>query len=239
MGLEHRHADAVRTAIGWLGVRHFHQSNSGGFVSRLRIMLGVCLTILTPVAKALDYCGELANAYGPFDYRTATAAQKHLVESAHFLPFIEQLQRGLTGSLGSEIDYTLRAFPNHPRALMAMMKLGMKENVRQPRGALWPVECYFDRAVRFAPDDPAVRTLYGVYLVKNGSREAAANELKLASDALEKTGGDANLNYNLGLAYFEMKDYDKALEQAKKAYALGFPLPGLRDKLKRVNKWEE
>jgi tetratricopeptide (TPR) repeat protein len=51
-------------------------------------------------------------------------------------------------------------------------------------------------------------------------------------------GDDLNVHYNLGLAYFELKDYDQALEHAKRAYALGHPLPGLRDKLKRAGKWE-
>jgi hypothetical protein len=45
--------------------------------------------------------------------------------------------------------------------------------------------------------------------------------------------------YNLGLAYVEIKRYPEALEAAHKAYALGFPLPGLRDRLKSVNAWKE
>lgn len=36
-----------------------------------------------------------------------------------------------------------------------------------------------------------------------------------------------------------MKQFEKSLESAQRAYALGFPLPGLRDKLKRADKWQE
>jgi hypothetical protein len=36
-----------------------------------------------------------------------------------------------------------------------------------------------------------------------------------------------------------MKQFDKSLESAHRAYALGFPLPGLREKLKRAGKWQE
>jgi tetratricopeptide (TPR) repeat protein len=81
--------------------------------------------------------------------------------------------------------------------------------------------------------------VYGIFLIKKGDRKGAESELQLAREGLEKLGGDPNLNYNLGLAYFDLGDYDKALEQAKTAYSLGFPLPGLRDKLKRANKWQE
>jgi len=43
----------------------------------------------------------------------------------------------------------------------------------------------------------------------------------------------------MGLIYFDLKDYDKALSFAHRAYGSGFPLPGLRDKLKKVGKWQE
>ena len=36
-----------------------------------------------------------------------------------------------------------------------------------------------------------------------------------------------------------MKNYDKALSQAHKAYSLGFERPGLRDQLKAAGKWSE
>jgi hypothetical protein len=48
-----------------------------------------------------------------------------------------------------------------------------------------------------------------------------------------------NTNYNIGLIYFDLKDYEKSLSFAQRAYGSGLPLPGLRDKLKRVGKWEE
>ena len=44
---------------------------------------------------------------------------------------------------------------------------------------------------------------------------------------------------DLGLAYADLKQYDKALESAHRAYGAGFPLPGLKNKLKRAGKWRE
>src|SRR5678816_4417104 len=65
-------------------------------------------------------CGPLANAYGPFDYRTdRTGTTLSIVEDNHFTPAVEQLISGITSSVGGEIDYTLRAFPNHHRALLS------------------------------------------------------------------------------------------------------------------------
>ena len=50
---------------------------------------------------------------------------------------------------------------------------------------------------------------------------------------------DANIHYNLGLALIEVGRVDDALMHAQLAYKAGFPLPGLREKLKRMGKWRE
>ena len=39
--------------------------------------------------------------------------------------------------------------------------------------------------------------------------------------------------------YVKKKEYEKASAHAQKAYALGFPLPGLKNKLKAAGKWKE
>ena len=146
------------------------------------------------------------------------------------------LVSGATGAIGGDLDYTLRAFPNHHVALMAMAKLGEKQKTAKPPGAKYGVECYFQRAIRFRNDDEIVRILYASYLSKAGKRAEALSQLNEAS----QLGSDsANANYNMGLIFYELKEYDKALTYAHKAYHLGFPLPGLRDKLKKAGKWTE
>lgn len=40
-----------------------------------------------------------------------------------------------------------------------------------------------------------------------------------------------------GLAYFDVGDYAQSMEHAKKAYALGVNLPGLKSKLVKAGKW--
>jgi tetratricopeptide (TPR) repeat protein len=202
-------------------------------MTRFRL-LALAAALLPITALAQEGCGPLENAFGPFDYRTAKASEKQIVERNHFTESVAALRRGTTGALGADIDYTLRAFPNHPRALHAMMKLGEQEKRIKPVGANYTIDCYFERALRWAPDDPNVRMLTGMFLLKQGKRTEAVEQLE---EARKMSKDDANVNYNLGLAYFDLKDYDKALEAAHKAYAGGFPLPGLRNKLQAAGKW--
>jgi tetratricopeptide (TPR) repeat protein len=188
-------------------------------------------------------CPKLKHGYGPYDYRRASRSQKILVEGAHFFPNVENLRSGTThpnrGYIvipGSEIDYTLRAFPNHPRALLALSRLSLRDGTDKPEGVKAPVECYFQAALKFRPDDSMVRVIYGVHLAKLGHADRALEQLTVAEKI---SGGSTNLYYNLGLAYFQAERYQEALEAARKAYSLGFPLPGLRDKLKEVGEWSD
>src|SRR5437867_1540176 len=92
------------------------------FVASASFASVACLAAEGVASQPLGDCGNpFQNAYGPFDYRTATGDQKTIVEAHHFTSEVESLHAGITGSIGAEIDYTLRAFPNHPRALMAMI----------------------------------------------------------------------------------------------------------------------
>ncbi|MFO1412797.1 MAG: tetratricopeptide repeat protein [Burkholderiales bacterium] len=180
-------------------------------------------------------CGKLANHYGPYDYRTAT--NRDIVENVHFTSKVESLRGGATSiTAGGDINYTLRVFPNHHRALLAVTRLAEKEKRDPPRDVEFTIACWYQRAEAFAPDDGMVKALYGTYLVKQGQTEAGVAKLDAA---LALAGDNANVYYNLGLAYFDLKRYDSALANAQKAYALGFPLPGLRTKLQQVGMWKE
>jgi tetratricopeptide (TPR) repeat protein len=182
-------------------------------------------------------CGALENAYGPFDYTDASERREKLpiVEQFHFNADVENLRRGQSGSIIGDLDYTLRAFPNHHRALNAMARL----QLTNPTAAVAPyrsADCYFNRAMRFRPGDGTVRMIYGTFLFKRGERDAA---LKRYEEAVALLPESAEAHYNMGLLQVELKRYDQALEQAHKAYALGYPLQGLKNRLKRAGKWRE
>ncbi|MBK8750850.1 MAG: tetratricopeptide repeat protein [Candidatus Competibacteraceae bacterium] len=195
-------------------------------------------------------CGPLLGVgYGPFDYNEPEARGQplHLVESAHFTPEVETLIRGNTsGTPLGDLDYTLRAFPNHHRALYSLTKYELREKKKSQQAGIpytppqskakFPAtaECYFDRAIRWRPDDPTVRLLYGLYLQLTGKLDQALAQYKLSEKIQPKS---ADLNYNMGLLYFDLKQYSLAKQYAQKAYQLGYPLPGLRKKLAGVGQW--
>ncbi|SDA56477.1 MULTISPECIES: ABC transporter permease [unclassified Janthinobacterium] len=159
-----------------------------------------------------------------------------IVEKFHFSRAVETLTQGMTGSLGADISYTLEHFPNHHRALASMAKLGLRLKSAQPPGARYSITCFFERAIGFAPHDVTARMVYGSYLLATGQDATALEQLDAASRLAPE---QATIQYNLGLMYVKKKEYEKASAHAQKAYALGFPLPGLKNKLKAAGKWKE
>lgn len=185
-------------------------------------------------------CGDprqhRAAQFGPYDYRT-DKSKLGIVEDYHFTPAVEALVRGSTSTLpGSDLSYTLGVFPNHHRALLAMVRYGQKMKSPQPPGARYSVDCYFDRALRFRPDDSIVRMIYANYLSKSARTPEAIQQLEQATADAKN---NAFSHYNIGLIYFDLKQYDRALVQAHKALSLGFPQTALRDQLQSVGKWTE
>jgi len=130
----------------------------------------------------------------------------------------------------------LRASPNHHRALMSMVNLAIKTKSEKPLGPRYSVDCYFDRAMRFAGDDGPVRIIYGIYLYRIGKKVDAR---RILEDARKIDDDDPNLHYNLGIVYLDLGDKDNALLSAQKAYNLGAQLPGLRERLRKAGVWKE
>ena len=181
-------------------------------------------------------CGSLQNGYGPYDYRT-DRDKLPIVLGAHFTAEVEALIRGTTSHRpGGDIDYTLRAIPNNHRALLAMMRLGEKEKTPQPSGSRYTVQCWFERAVLFRPDDAIVRMIYSTYLNRKGRLPDATAQLDIATFYAKD---NAFTHYNIGLHYFDLKNYDKALAEAHQAMALGFVQTELKEQLRSVGKWTE
>ncbi len=213
-----------------------------------RCVVGLAIGIVTAIftsapasAQGLgSTCGSVlpsAGQFGPFDYRTDRGNHLSLVEQGHFTPEVEALIRGANSRTpAGDLDYTLRAFPNHHRALIAMMKYGERTRSPQPAGANYTVECYFDRAVRFRPDDSIVRMIYATFLSGRSRRPEAIQQLEQAT---ANAGDNPFTQYNIGLVFFDLKEYDRALVQAHKAIALGFPQTALRDQLHAAGKWTE
>lgn len=213
--------------------------SQGPSATRIVQLLFLCLPSMSMAQDSSPSpCGPLYTPghYGPADYRTASRSSKELVEGAHFTPGVESLKVGKTGLFGGDISYTLRVFPNHPRALAAMERLAEKEKANPPPASEYTIECWYERAMRYQPDDPVVRLLYVNFLIKRNQQEQANQHLKYV---IESASDNPFTQFNAGMLLFDMRDYDGALRQAHKALAMGLPRPELRDRLKSVGRWED
>jgi tetratricopeptide (TPR) repeat protein len=180
-------------------------------------------------------CGNLKNPYGPFDYTNAAHRKEKLpiVEKFHFDLDVQSLRRGARGHyVEDDLDYVLRAFPNHHRALYAMARYQLRAKHRKPRH--YSAECYFDRAIRFNPNDGIVYMIFGIYLHKKGKVNEA---MKQYTKALKLIPESAELHYNMGLAQLDLNHYKNAELHAIEAYRLGYQLPGLKKKLIELGHW--
>ena len=183
-------------------------------------------------------CGPIANAYGPFDYRVYKGRNEiKIVEDFHFNAAVENLIKPMSSQFfGGDFDYTLRASPNHHRALISLTRYAERVKLPTLPGMHYPVECYFDRAIRFARDDLVVRMIYAGYLGRQGRAAEAMAQLDYV---VVYAGDNAFTHYNAGLGYLELREFGKALNRAHMAAQLGLPRTELRDKLKAAGKWAE
>jgi tetratricopeptide (TPR) repeat protein len=207
------------------------------------LVLIACIAERGALAQSAMQCGRLANlenAYGPYDYTNAAHFRDRLpiVEKAHFTKTVENLIRARSGSLSGDLDYTLRAFPNHHRALhsLARYRLQYSTNKENNKPFEFPAECYFERAIRFKPRDEVVHLVYAIFLHQRGDNDDALNQYQAA---LSLKPDSAEAHYNLGLLYTDLNQYESALPHAEKAYELGFPLQGLKNRLIKATVWYE
>lgn len=208
--------------------------------ARTSYILSLALLILAPSfaqAQSDMTCPDVrVGQFGPYDYRERVKRGKELsmVESVHFPAEVETLKHGHTGSLGADLNYTLTTIPNHHRALDSLSRLSIREKRLFIKDMTCSVDGFFERAARFAPSDAGVYLAYGVHLYRWKKLDRAEQQFlkaeKLAPD-------DGNVAYNLGLLYVDLKDWDKAMLYADKAYSKGYGLPGLKNKLVSAGKW--
>ena len=173
---------------------------------------------------------------GPLDYRHIDPKVLKLVEDYHFTRRVEMLRRGQSSTIGGDLAYTLNAIPNHPRALRTTIEYFRRKGQEASLEMRMGLTCWLDRAVAYRPDDPIIRILVADQLLKTGNRDEALSQLQVAE---ENSGDSATVHYNLGLLYLDLKDYDRSVQHARKAYDLGAPLPWLKNELAQAGKWRD
>ena len=192
-------------------------------------------------------CGDFTqHGYGPFDYTNYDhfTTKLEIVESAHFTREVEALVAGKSSFLIGDLDYTLRVFPNHHRALASIAKYEFHvEHAQQTLENHIPIMCYFENAMIFKPTDGVVRLIYAAYHHRKGMAEKRKELLESAeiqyNNALKLMPNSAEVHYNMGLFYYDLNKLNLAVMHGHKAYDLGFPLPGLKDKLIKKGVWEK
>jgi tetratricopeptide (TPR) repeat protein len=167
----------------------------------------------------------------PHDYYTTDPTWRNLlkkVEGYHLEPGTRKMGRGSYRYAWQDFDFILRYFPNDPNALLLMGELAVKTG--KPQEAVR----YFQTAIRLFPDHAATYTAYGVFLHRAGKLRQAIDQYR---EALKLDPTSTETHYDLGLAYLDIHDYKLANRHAHTAYRLGYPLPGLRQRLQRLGKW--
>ena len=224
-------------------------------VSLLPMMRLMVLIICAATASGTSFadvadCGELKNYsdIGPWDYADPSSSAStgadpmgriRRVENVHFNPEMKMLntKRYSVEKLTVEIHYTLRVFPNHPEALLAISRLERMAGGKLPQSSATiftpkiSAYCFFDRAIRFRPEDKAVRFSYAIHLHQNRKYQEALEQYKLAEPQYED---NRFFHYNLGLLYADMKNWEKAVDYAQRAYSSGVTFPALRQKIEKA-----
>ncbi|MDO8450882.1 MAG: hypothetical protein Q7T10_18980 [Rhodoferax sp.] len=120
--------------------------------------------------------------------------------------------------------------------MISIARRAVEQKKDQLPNMTYPVECYFERGIRFRADDHIVRMLYAQFLIDKARTADAGKQLELVAKMVSDNGF---ATYNIGLLYSDMKDYGQALAYAHKAMALGFDRPQLRQRLESVGRWTE
>jgi tetratricopeptide (TPR) repeat protein len=176
-----------------------------------------------------DYRQRDANLLNQRDFK--------VFEWTHLMPARSRVNSGsnLDYDVMNNLDFVLSKVPNHEPALRILIDwdlIGGKHNEEGYR----PPTCYLIWAAQFAPDDAVVWNYGGYYFQRKGETRRA---MAWWQQALVVDPSNPEVHNSLGLIAFQNGDYAQARSHAWAAYAAGFPLPTLRDKLIAAGQWQE
>jgi len=196
----------------------------------------------TPAGDFAAKCGPPPPGHpvkGRRDFNLMRADSKDLRdlnyhEYFHIQPAAKALSSGnLEWNVMNNLHFVLHKVPNDHRALALLVgwdKAGGRDpNYKSP-------VCYLTWAALFAPNDASVWNYGGYYFYQHKDLQRAKAWWEQALTIDEQ---NAEVHYNLGLLYADLGQFDDARQHAQAAYAAGYPLPGLREKLQRAGHWSE
>lgn len=187
--------------------------------------------------------------FGPWDYFdpknwepsvTSPPNRIEMVTKIHFTRDTRALQHPRTAG---NLHYTLRSIPNHPDALTAMLEY--QKRFDSPMRTPWhkyrkamPLAsvCYFQYAANFTPNNYQIWFLWGISLHRE-KQYVEAVDMYLKADKLSPE--NIEIQYNLGLVYFKLGQYEESRKWAKLAYQKDIQLFGLKNLLKSKGEWQD
>lgn len=210
------------------------------------LLFAYCCTISVNAASLCEPVTYGGGQYGPIDfYDNNSHMEKQgltgglkgetsvtIVTKYHFNSNVKYLKRGQTAvHIANDLDYTLRALPNHPEALDTVSRFEVNRNksasFKQKQKAMpYSADCYFQRAIQvFGHKQPQTYMIWGLHKYRNKKYQEA---IELYTKARASGFQNAELEYYLGLAYFKTDNIKKAKLHSDIAYEMGYLLPGLK-----------
>jgi len=204
------YCQAAYASIGYLRTKEFGGQISNAEIEHWQSVLG------NSWLGIWHYCAGLAE-YGRVNFEPDPQQRLHFLREAHDESLYVYRRLGPKDPLFFEVA-----------TLYAQAKYDLGERT-EAIGIL-------DDAIEKGP------TVDRPYLVLSSLRRRSG-DIQGAIDILTQGNASTNfasaeINYALGLLYADRGAYASAMECAKRAYALGYPLPGLKKKLEKAGQWQ-
>lgn len=144
-----------------------------------------------------------------------------------------QKKASILSDARSEIDFTFQRIPE--TSLIYTTVLITYARLEQEAKQFDAAKSYAERAISIDPHDPTAYIVLALQYRAQGDLESAKQVLDKGNAALEE--GSAEIHYNLGLILLELGETQDAVSHAERAYDLGYPLMGLKNKLIEKRLW--
>lgn len=209
-------------------VQRVIRRRKGAFNLAAAVLTTCLLGGTSPVATAAE--GHSRDYYNPGTSQADVEWFKN-VHSYHLQPGIMEMRPGRYDAALQHFEFILNAYPNQPEVLNLLSELC----VVRWKSPTCDADPWFQKAIAQNPSIARTYLVYGIHQLRKGQ---PAEAIVTLNRALEMEPDSVNAHYNLGLAYFEVKDYVKANAHAQASYRLGAKVPGLRDKLVKAGHWK-
>ena len=133
----------------------------------------------------------------------------------------------------SEVNYAIARIP--PSVPVYWKLMTIQARVLYVQGNKEQSVATLKQVIKNKPDLPDGHVVLGNFLYKEGKFDQAREVLQSGLEKVPKP--TAEMHYFLGMVLLKQGSYDSAREQAHNAYKQGYPLPGLRNRLKAAGHW--